>query len=225
MPVVIVIWASLIAVFSYLLGSIPFSYIVAKLYGKNLYQIGSGNIGSANVYRATGRFEALLIALAGDLGKGFLAIILAQKMSEGCFASLLLLGQAIAAFFVVSGHNWPIFLKFKGGRGLASLAGVILALNWKIIFLVLAVIAFFIFLTELIMKKGIKLEGKFKEKLKKLFSIFISQVLGRVIGLLAAAVSVYILFPDAFKVLFGAAILSGIKHIKRTKTFLEGKII
>jgi len=211
----------LISIISYLLGSIPFSYLVARAYGKNLFEIGSRNIGTANVWRATGKIEAMLFALIGDLGKGVISIFIAQKLSF--LGYNVLLAQTLAAFFVVLGHNWPIFLKFKGGRGLATLAGVILALNWKIIFLVLAVIAICIFLTELVMKKGIKLEGKFKEKIKKLFSIFISQVLGRVIGILAAAVSVYILFPDAFKVLFGAAILSGIKHIKRTKTFLESQ--
>jgi len=212
-------YLALISLLSYLLGSIPFSYLVAKAYGKNLFEIGSRNIGTANVWRATGKIEAMLFALIGDLGKGVLAMFLAQSLS--CLGCNLLLGQALAAFFVVLGHNWPIFLKFKGGRGLASLAGVILALKWQILFLVLLVIGFFIFLTELVMKKGIKLAGSFKEKLKGLFSIFISQVLGRMIGIVAAAISVFLLSPQIFKILFPAVILSGIKHIKRTKTFLE----
>jgi glycerol-3-phosphate acyltransferase PlsY len=213
----------LISIISYLLGSIPFSYLIARAYGKNLFEIGSRNIGTANVWRATGKIEAMLFALIGDLGKGVISIFIAQKLSF--LGYNVLLAKTLAAFFVVLGHNWPIFLKFKGGRGLATLAGVILALNWKIIFLILAVIVICIFLTELIMKKGIKLEGKFKEKIKKLFSIFISQVLGRMIGIVAAAVLVFLLYPQIFKILFPAVILSGIKHIKRTKTFLEGKII
>lgn len=210
----------IIAIISYLLGSIPFSYLVARAYGKNLYEVGSGNIGTANVYRATGKIEATIFALVGDVWKGGLAVALAQSLSCGG-AYNPVVGQALAALFVVAGHNWPIFLKFKGGRGLASLAGVIIAVNWIVLPLVLVVIGPSIFLTELIMRKGIRLEGTTKEKTKKLFSIFISQVLGRVIGIVISAVLVYLLYPQAFKILFGATILSGIKHVKRTKTFLE----
>ena len=203
----------LISLISYLLGSIPFSYLVARAYGKNLFEIGSKNIGTANVWRATGKKEALIVALIGDMGKGALAILISQKF--GFLGYNLFFGQVLAAFFVVLGHNWPIFLKFKGGRGLASLAGVILVLNWQILFLVLAVIGFFIFLTELAMKKRVKLT--------ELFSVFISQVLGRMIGIVAAAILVFLLYPQIFKILFPAVILSGIKHIKRTKTFLESQ--
>jgi len=187
----------LISVISYLLGSIPFSYLVAKAYGKNLYQIGSGNVGTANVWRATGKIEATLVALAGDLGKGILSMFLAQR-----FFPVQILPQTLAAFFAVLGHNWPIFLKFKGGRGLATLAGILLYLNWKALFLILLVLGFCILLTEFLMKKEVKLEGNLRQKIKRLFNIFISQVLGRVFGILA-----------------------GIKHIKRTKTFLAGKTV
>jgi len=211
----------LISIISYLLGSIPFSYLVARVYGKNLFEVGSRNIGAANVWRATGKLEAFSMALIGDVGKGALLIFLAQKFSFLGYDPVM--GQLIAAFFVVLGHNWPIFLKFKGGRGLATLAGLILALNWKILLLVLAVIGFFILLTELIMKKGVRLAGSFKEKIKGLFSIFISQVLGRMIGIVAAAILVFLLYPQIFKILFPAVILAGIKHIKRTKTFLESQ--
>jgi len=203
----------LISLISYLLGSIPFSYLVARAYEKNLFEIGSRNIGTANVWRATGKKEALIVALIGDMGKGALAILISQKF--GFLGYNLFFGQVLAAFFVVLGHNWPIFLKFKGGRGLASLAGVILVLNWQILFLVLAVIGFFIFSTELAMKKRVKLT--------ELFSVFISQVLGRMIGIVAAAILVFLLYPQIFKILFPAVILSGIKHIKRTKTFLESQ--
>jgi len=220
----------LIAILSYLLGSIPFSYLVARAYSKNLYEIGSKNIGAANVYRATGKIEALLMAVIGDIGKGTLSIFLAQRLGLRCDPIFV---QALAAFFVVLGHNWPLYLDFKGGRGLASLAGVIIALNWKLIFLVLLTIGFFIFLTELIMRKKITLKGKGKEKInpvrnntsngvKGLFSIFISQVAGRMIGILAAVILVLVLYPEIFKIVLPAVILSAIKHIKRTKTFLEG---
>jgi len=210
----------LISIISYLLGSIPFSYLVAKAYGKNLYQVGSGNIGTANVWRATGKIEATFIALVGDLGKGILSVFLAQKFFPG-----QILPQTLAAFFAVLGHNWPIFLKFKGGRGLATSAGILIYLNWKALFLILLVIGFCIFLTEILMKRRLKLEGNLRQKIKGLFTIFISQVLGRVIGIVAAVILLLFLYPTTFKIIFPAAILAGIKHIKRTKTFLEGKVV
>jgi glycerol-3-phosphate acyltransferase PlsY len=210
----------LISVISYFLGSIPFSYLVARVYGKNLYQIGSGNIGTANVWRATGKIEAMLMALIGDLGKGILAVSLVQKFFLG-----QVLPQTLAAFFAIAGHNWPIFLKFKGGRGLATLAGILLYLNWKALFLILLVIGLCIFLTEILMKKRLKLEGNFRQKIKGLFTILISQVLGRVIGIVAAVILLFFLYPTTLKIIFPAAILAGIKHIKRTKTFLEGKVV
>jgi len=210
----------LISVISYFLGSIPFSYLVAKAYGKNLYQIGSGNIGTANVWRATGKIEAMLMALVGDLGKGILSVFLAQR-----FFPSQILPQTLAAFFAVLGHNWPIFLKFKGGRGLATLAGILLYLNWKAPFLILFVIGLCIFLTEILMKRGLKLEGNLRQKIKELFTIFISQVLGRVIGIVAAIILLFFLYPTTLRIIFPAAILAGIKHIKRTKTFLEGKVV
>jgi len=74
-------WLIAIAFLCYLIGSIPFSYLVAKGYGKNLYQVGSGNVGAANVYRATGKVEAMFLAVIGDVGKGALAIFLSQKLS------------------------------------------------------------------------------------------------------------------------------------------------
>jgi len=211
----------LVSLISYLLGSVPFSYIAGRFYGKNLFEIGSRNIGVANVYRATGKAEAVIFALVGDVGKGALAVLLAQNFI--CPAPNFIIGQAAAAFFVVAGHNWPIFLKFKGGRGLASIVGVLLALNWKTIPLVLIAVGFFIILTELVMKKGIKLKGTFKEKIKDLLSIFISQVAGRVVGMLAAAVLVYIFFPQVFKIVLGAVVLTGIKHFRRTRSFLKEK--
>jgi len=207
-----------IALFSYLLGSVPFSYLVAKLYGKNIQEIGSKNVGAANVYRATGKIDALILAIIGDGGKGALAIFLVQKF--GFLGYNLFLAQAIAAFFIVLGHNWPLFLLFRGGRGLASLVGVIAYLNWKIIILVALVVSLVILLTELIMKKKIKLNGSLKEKLKQLLLILISQLFGRVIGILVAAILVYILYPQTFKIIFAAVILAGLKHVKRTQTFL-----
>lgn len=213
------LWLILISAISYLLGSIPFSYLVAKKYGKNLFEIGSRNIGAANVYRATGKVETFLAAVIGDVGKGALAIFLCQKVSF--LGYNLSIGLAFAAFFVVLGHNWPVFLKFKGGRGLASLAGVLLALNWKLILISLGVLPFSILIAELLLKKRIKLEGNLKKKIKKLFSILISQVIGRVIGIVAVIMIAYFVDPQVLLIIIPATILALIKHIKRTKGYVE----
>ena len=209
----------LLSLICYLLGSLPFSYLIASLYGKNLYQIGSKNIGTANVYRATGRPEATLLALVGDLGKGALAIYLAQH--SGFTGPDFFWAQFLAATFVIIGHNWPVFLGFRGGRGLASLAGVLLALNWKAILLALGIILLVIFLTEVVMKKSRPAPGA--GKLKKIIAIIISQILGRVLGITLAVIVIYILYPDVFKIAFLATVISGLKHVKRTKDFLSGE--
>jgi len=224
MPLPLIIWGSIIFIFSYLIGAIPFSYIIASLYGKNLYKVGSGNIGTANVWRATGKIEATALAGILDMGKGVLALYFAKSLSQTCFYPYLPIGYGISVFASVLGHCFPIYLKFKGGRGLATLAGILIYLNWKVLILAVFTIAFFIFFVEFLMKKGkIKIEGKAKEKIKGLFTIFISQVLGRVIGILVASILIFVFFPQTFKIVLPAAILSGIRHIKRTKTFLEGQ--
>lgn len=210
----------LLSFLSYILGSLPFSYLIAKMYGKDLYKIGSKNVGTANVWRATGKIEPTILALGGDLGKGILSLILAQKIFPD-----QILPKILAAFFSVAGHNWSLFLKFKGGRGLATLAGILLYLNWKAILVSTILLFFSILAFELIMKKKIELEGKLKEKIRSLFKILTSQVLGRVIGILFSAILIFFLWPQTFKIIFPASLLVVMKHIKRTKAFLRGEIV
>lgn len=114
-------------VFSYLLGSIPVGYLVAR-YGKgiDIRRVGSGNIGTTNVIRVLGRFPGTLVFL-GDFAKGLLAVLLGFAVGGEPLA--LLSGLA-----VVAGHNWSLFLGFKGGRGVATSAGVVLILNcWALL--------------------------------------------------------------------------------------------
>jgi len=111
----------LILTVSYLLGSIPFGLLVARWWAKvDVRQHGSGNIGMTNVLRTTGWFCAL-ITLIGDMGKGIAAVLLARYFG---FDPTLTL---VAGIFAVIGHNWPIFLGFKGGKGVATIAGVLVA--------------------------------------------------------------------------------------------------
>lgn len=111
-----------ILVASYLLGAIPFGVIVARIFGaQDPRSIGSGNIGATNVLR-TGRKGLAALTLILDGGKGAVAVLVAEVISPGSGAL-----AAVAAFF---GHVFPIWLRFKGGKGVATLLGITLALHW-----------------------------------------------------------------------------------------------
>ena len=108
---------------AYLLGSVPFAMISSKLFGlADPRTYGSGNPGATNVLRS-GNKKAALFTLLGDAAKGWLAVYLAQRAGF----SVNLIG--LVALAVFAGHLFPIFLKFKGGKGVATAAGVLLALD------------------------------------------------------------------------------------------------
>lgn len=108
---------------AYLLGSVPFAIISSKVFGlADPRSYGSGNPGATNVLRS-GNKKAALLTLIGDAIKGWLAVFLAHQAE---LSSALIGLVALAVFF---GHLFPIFLKFKGGKGVATAAGVLLALN------------------------------------------------------------------------------------------------
>ena len=111
----------------YLLGSIPFGLIATRLGGAgDIRQIGSGNIGATNVLRS-GRKDLAAITLLGDAGKGVVAVLLARYLTHGNAAVIALAGGA--AFL---GHLFPVWLKFKGGKGVATFYGVLLAACWPV---------------------------------------------------------------------------------------------
>ncbi|HKR20045.1 MAG TPA: glycerol-3-phosphate 1-O-acyltransferase PlsY [Stellaceae bacterium] len=111
----------LCAALAYLVGSIPFGLILTRIAGLgDVRQIGSGNIGATNVLR-TGRKGLAAATLLLDAGKGALAVAVARGFG-GEFA-------AVAALAVVLGHLFPVWLRFKGGKGVATSAGVLLAYN------------------------------------------------------------------------------------------------
>jgi len=110
----------------YLLGSLPGGYIVGKgIKGIDVRKFGSGNIGATNVLRVVGKKAAAIVLLI-DLGKGAAAVYLAGLFSAGLDPSFT---KAIAGLACISGHNWSFFLKFRGGKGVATSAGVFLLLT------------------------------------------------------------------------------------------------
>lgn len=113
-------------IFGYLLGSIPFGILVTRAMGLgDLRAIGSGNIGATNVLR-TGNKRAALATLLLDGGKGAMAVLLARWLVGGEDAAQV---AGLAAFL---GHIFPIWLGFKGGKGVATFLGLFLALDWRI---------------------------------------------------------------------------------------------
>ena len=108
--------------FGYLLGSIPFGMVMAKTFGLgNLRDVGSGNIGATNVLR-TGSKKAAILTLLFDMLKGTIAVLIAAYWGH--------MTAAVAGFGAFLGHCFPIWLKFKGGKGVATFLGVFLALHW-----------------------------------------------------------------------------------------------
>lgn len=109
-------------VIGYLLGSIPFAYIVARLVkGADIRKVGGGNIGAVNTMREIGTLPGFGVLFA-DMAKGALAVLIAQWLG------LHLYWVFAVGMVAVAGHNWPVWLKFKGGQGLATTMGVFLAL-------------------------------------------------------------------------------------------------
>ncbi|MEP2640479.1 glycerol-3-phosphate 1-O-acyltransferase PlsY [Roseobacter sp.] len=109
----------------YLLGSIPFGMVLARVMGLgNLRAIGSGNIGATNVLR-TGNKTAAVLTLLLDGGKGVLAVLLARAFGGEDTAQ-------IAGLMAMIGHCYPVWLQFKGGKGVATFLGIVLALAWPV---------------------------------------------------------------------------------------------
>jgi glycerol-3-phosphate acyltransferase PlsY len=125
-----------VALIGYLLGSIPFGLIIGKRKAKiDIRKYGSGKIGGTNVLRTLGK-KAFLIVVSLDILKGALAVVIAGLIVSndylviGNYGGLgLLFAEVIAALAAVAGHIWPVFVKFKGGRGVATFFGGLLVLS------------------------------------------------------------------------------------------------
>ncbi len=122
----------LILVAAYLLGSLPFGYIMIKITRKtDIRRYGSGNIGATNVLRAFGWRAALPVFIL-DLAKGLIAVVMARAVSDLPTVHLL------AGFLAMFGHSFPVYLRFKGGKAVATSIGVLTVLSGWITILVVA---------------------------------------------------------------------------------------
>lgn len=115
---------------AYLIGSLSFAVIVTKAFGlPDPRTYGSGNPGATNVLR-TGNKRAAVLTLIGDGAKGWLAVSLAQALAWRFGVDDI--GIAAAALAVFVGHLWPVFFRFQGGKGVATAAGILFAIDWRI---------------------------------------------------------------------------------------------
>jgi len=121
---------------SYFLGSIPFGYIFTNIFSdKNILEVGWRKTSGSNVFKNIGFIPGLLTAIL-DIFKGYIAIRLAQYFGEPDLV------QALCGVAAVTGHNWSLFLKFNGGRGIGTFAGVLLAFNPVFFQIALALVVF-----------------------------------------------------------------------------------
>ena len=131
------LWGLAAVVAAYLIGSLSFAVIVSKFYGlDDPRSYGSGNPGATNVLRS-GRKKAAALTLLGDALKGLVAVLLARWLqSHFGLADEVVAAVAVA---VLVGHMWPLFFGFKGGKGVATALGVLLALSWLVALICAAV--------------------------------------------------------------------------------------
>lgn len=120
---------ALAVVGGYLLGSVPFGVLTTRLAGIDIRTIGSGNIGATNVLR-TGRKDLALITFGGDTGKGAASVGLAALLLMGPDPELRHTAMALAGASAFLGHLFPVWLRFKGGKGVATFMGTLLAACW-----------------------------------------------------------------------------------------------
>ncbi|HXI12515.1 MAG TPA: glycerol-3-phosphate 1-O-acyltransferase PlsY [Thermoanaerobaculia bacterium] len=160
---------------SYLLGSIPFSYLVVRLFaGQDIRQLGSGNVGATNVLRNFGKLPGI-IALLLDIAKGWAAVAIAGAMTEDPawktsgseLMRLTTFWLGLACLLVVLGHMFPVWLRFKGGKGVATATGAFLALDARvvagaaIIFLIVILLTRYVSLASIVAAAAVPLFFRF----------------------------------------------------------------
>jgi len=164
---------------AYLIGSIPFGLVVTRLFGLgDIRQIGSGNIGTTNVLR-TGNKLAAFLTLILDAGKGAVAVLTARAIFGEDSAGL-------AGLFAMIGHLYPVFLKFRGGKGVATFLGTLLALSWPV-----GIAACAVWLVTALVTRYSSLSALVASALAPVFTYFLYHQHGAILVLFLAALIFY----------------------------------
>lgn len=180
---------------SYIIGSIPFSFTIAKLFkGIDIRKLGTKNVGAMNIISVAGIFPGI-IALLFDISKGALVVHLTNKITEDIGVSLT------SGLFTVIGHNWPIFLKFKGGKGVATTIGILLLISpFSLLILYLIAIPIIILIIN-------------------------DSYMSASIGFLILPLILWFLEKNIWFVIFGIliALIMVIRHLNEIRTYFEGR--
>ena len=186
-----------IGIAGYLLGSFPTAYLVVKCFtGKNILEHGTGNVGTMNTHRTTNSKVLTLLALVGDVLKGGIALLLGLYVAHALGFDAQV-GAALGGILAVAGHNYSMFLKFEGGKGLATSAATLLyfapplgAVWTGVFFLTVA-------LTKLM-------------------------VLGQILATVVTPIVAHIIFPDVAPIIDALAFLVFVRHAPRLKNVIKG---
>lgn len=175
----------IILIIAYLLGNISTSYIIAKrLAGVDIRTQGSGNAGSTNVLRTFGK-KAGAMTFVGDLLKGIIAVFIGYLISKFANVDMVIAGY-IAVFGVVCGHNWPAFLGFRGGKGVATSLGAMIAVNP-----IIAISCFLLFLIIVKITKYVSLGSVLGIAASPIIMIFLKNKNGVIITLFLTISVIY----------------------------------
>ena len=203
-----------VCLIAYLLGTFPTALIIVKLITKkDVRSDESGNMGAMNTLRMVKKNKNITLAIFAffvvwliDCAKAILAIIFTQSLIPNSILAITL-----ASFFVVLGHNYPIWLKGRGGRGASCLMGILMYLNWPIFFYWLLIVFFGSVITELI----IRIIKKQSFKLKTIFKAISDQIVGRLLGEIIAIIMVYFVDKTLFFPVLFTSILIIFRHRDR----------
>jgi len=182
----------LVLVLNYLLGSIPAAYLVGKhLRGIDIRKYGSGNVGATNAFRVLGTWPGLLV-FAADMLKGITGVFLAKAVGGPWFVVL-------AALVVMIGHAYSVFLGFKGGRGVATGAGIILSLSPLVLLLALILFVIIVLATQYVSLGSIIAASS----IPILMLIFGEPIPFTILGFAAAVLVIYRHKPNIKRLLAG----------------------
>ncbi len=206
----------LISITAYLFGMIPTALLVVYvLTGKDVRSAGSENMGALNTLRRVKKEKnlpvalfAFLIVAGGDMLKAIGAVLIAQQL----FGKTDVIGLTLATFFVVLGHNYPIILGFKGGRGAASLMGIVIYFNIKLFFIWILII----FISMLVFEFFFTPSKKTKKNTISFLTHAVSeQILGRLVGEMIALIPFYLYGGILFYPALAGTLLVILRHNKR----------
>lgn len=185
----------LVAGISYLIGSFSSAYVLGKVIKRtDIREYGSGNAGATNALRVFGKKIGVL-AFILDVFKGVLAVYIGGKIMGYN-------GELIGGLFAVIGHNWPVFLRFKGGKGIATSFGVMLSLYWPV-----AILSFFFFLLIVILTRYVSLGSVLSAIAAPIIGVIVNRPFNR----------------NYFFITLILAILAIYRHRANIKRLIQGK--